>query len=137
MLAAQQVQAEAATPETPRPRFDIQRPREEMPSRESETLPLPLNRQEIGPDVPMGEEVAPSGVLDDEVRDGEPKRPEAPTVSAEPKKKGLSRLFKKPVAIDERKDVAPQASVVQFRQPRRPAIVPPLEHLPTPRRNGG
>ena len=38
---AYQVQAEAATPETMRPRFDLPRPSERQPSREIESLPQP------------------------------------------------------------------------------------------------
>jgi len=51
----EEVQAEAATPEAPRPRFDIQRQRERQPSREIERLPEP--DQGPGPvlDEPMDE----------------------------------------------------------------------------------
>ncbi|HVA44937.1 MAG TPA: hypothetical protein VNH11_01000 [Pirellulales bacterium] len=65
-----QVQAEAATPETPRPRADIPRPEERQPSREIERLPLPDGEN---PPEPPGE-----ATLDEAANDG----------PAKPKKKG-------------------------------------------------
>jgi hypothetical protein len=74
----EEVQAEAATPETPRPQFDIQRPSERQPSREMESLPEP----EPGP-VPALEEPM------DEAAD-------EPTSNR--RTKGKSWPFKKPAA---------------------------------------
>ncbi len=114
-----QVQAAAATPETPRPRADIQRPREEVPERESETLPMPLNEPALTPDASPGEEPSPGGVLDEEVQSEEPADDESSAAPTSQKAKSRLWPFKKSVAVADRKEVEPRASVVQFRQPAK------------------
>jgi hypothetical protein len=93
----EQVQAEAGTPETPRPQFDIPRPREEDPSRELESLPLP--GQEPEP--------APGPEAEDEA---------AKETTEKPKQKGWSWPFKKSGTAEKRKPSKAPAAVVKFKQ---------------------
>ncbi|HEV3340538.1 MAG TPA: hypothetical protein VG125_09280 [Pirellulales bacterium] len=90
-----QVQAEAATPETSRPRMDLPRPEERDPSREIESLPTP------GLEPPP----APSP----EAMDGAAKN----TIE-KPKQKGWSWPFKKSGTAEKSKPAKTPAAVVAF-----------------------
>ncbi|HWB09440.1 MAG TPA: hypothetical protein VG826_09460 [Pirellulales bacterium] len=94
----EQVQAEAATPETPRPQFDIPRPQEEERSREIEALPAP------------GEEPPPAPAPD-EVMDGTAKE-----TTKKAKQKGWSWPFKKSGTAEAPRRSKTPAAVVKFKQ---------------------
>ncbi len=90
-----QVQAEAATPETPRPRLDTPRPEERLPSREIESLPTPG----LEPPQPPTPEA-----MDEAAHD----------TTAKPKQKGWSWPFKKPGTAEKSKPAKAPAAVVSF-----------------------
>ena len=88
-----EVQAEAATPETPRPRFDQPRPEEREPSREIESLPVPEP-----PAAP-----APADAMDQATHQNGSKR------------KSRGWPFKKSGTADNPKRAKPPTGVVKFR----------------------
>ena len=94
-----EVQAEAATPETPRPRFDIPRPSEREPSREIESLPQPESAPAPAPEQPMDEAASEK------------------TSKAKPQ--GWSWPFKKSGTADSSKRGKQPTGVVKFKQTRK------------------
>lgn len=137
----QEVQAAAATPETPRPRFDIQRPSERVPERERESLPAPAEESQPRLGDPAAPEELPGAAPDEEARaaGGEvrqvsaeeapaadepagdtPAKHEPPVAPPQQKaKKSRWRPFKKLAAVVEPEEVKTGSSVMQFRQPAK------------------